>query len=439
MNKAIISPHAATECDTEDYDVVIVGAGPAGTSAGLRLARSGARVALFERRKFPRHKLCGEFLSPECLPHFRVLGVETDIDDARPARITETVFYTVGGRRMTVPSGWFGGGASSSDHPAAAIGISRREMDARLLKRAATIGVRVHEETRVTQLIQTADGAIGGVRFERADGSVGEARARVTIDATGRARVLTRILARMAERSAVAPFDPQPTPGRAHLVAFKAHFVGARGLVIDKLPTHLEAADAGHASRCEIYFYEGGYGGLNRVEGEVDNLCFIVRADAVRGAGGDGDRIMRDVVCRNERARGALAAAERVTEWTTTALESFGRRRPAPAPGLLAAGDAAAFIDPFTGSGMLMALEGGQIAAETIAAWLAADSDAASAANLSAAYAAAYERRFDARLRLCGALRRAAFAPASVIEVAISLLGASDNLRRFVARSTRRR
>lgn len=431
MNKAIIAIDATTNHDAEDYDVVIVGAGPAGTSAGVRLALAGARVALFERRKFPRHKLCGEFVSPECLAHFRELGVEADINDARPARITETVFYTVGGRRMIVPSVWFGGEAESTDRPAAAIGISRREMDARLLKRAAKVGVRVHEETRVTQLIRGARGAIGGVCFRGADGSEGEARARVTLDATGRARILSR----MAERSAVASFDPQPTHGRAHLVAFKAHFTGARGLMIDKLPAHREAANANDASRCEIYFYEGGYGGLNRVEGEIDNLCFIVRADAARGA--DGDRIMRDVVCRNERARRVLAAAERVTEWTTTALESFGRRSPAPAHGLLAAGDAAAFIDPFTGSGMLMALEGGRIAAATISAWLAAADDS-SAANLSAAYVAAYERHFGSRLRLCGALRRAAFAPASVIEVAVSLLGVNENLRRFVARSTRR-
>lgn len=436
MNEASDAAYPVTERDTEDYDVVIVGAGPAGTSAGVRLALAGKRVALFEARRFPRHKLCGEFVSPECLPHFRALGVESDMNDARPARITETVFYTVGGRRMVVPSEWFEGETGAADKPAAAVGISRREMDARLLKRAAALGVRVHEETRATQLIQASNGAIDGVRFKRADGSMCEARGRVTLDATGRARVL----ARMAERSTIVSINPPPPAERARLVAFKAHFVGARGLMIDETGARRNdaATNTNDASRCEIYFYEGGYGGLNRVEGEVDNLCFIVRADAARAAGGDGDRIMRDVVCRNERARGALAAAERVTEWTTTALESFGRRAPAAAPCLLAVGDAAAFIDPFTGSGMLMALEGGQVAAETIIRWLAAGADGSSAANLAAAYAAAYARRFDRRLRLCGALRRAAFAPAAVIEVAVSLLDASETLRRSVARATRR-
>ena len=423
---------AMTEHDADDYDVVIVGAGPAGTSAGVRLAAAGKRVALFEKAKFPRHKLCGEFVSPECLPHFRELGVESAMNEARPARIVETVFYTHRGRHMIVPSAWFGI-ENESGNPATAIGISRREMDARLLNHAATVGVRVHEETRVTQLLRATNGVVGGVRFKRADGSMGEARARVTIDATGRARVLSR----MAERSANVSIEAHAE--RARLVAFKAHFTGACGLMIDEPSTPHEAVNADEASRCEIYFYEGGYGGLNRVEGEVDNLCFIVRADAARDASGDGDRIMRDVVCRNERARYALATAERVTDWTTTALESFGRRATAPAPGLLAAGDAAAFIDPFTGSGMLMALEGAQVAAETIIEWLAAsEAFVASVDDLASIYRRAYGRRFDRRLRLCGALRRAAFAPPYAIESAVALLSVSENVRRLVARSTRR-
>ncbi len=59
----------------KDYDVAIVGAGPAGTSAAILLAQSGQRVLLLEKERFPRHKLCGEFISPECLAEFARLGV----------------------------------------------------------------------------------------------------------------------------------------------------------------------------------------------------------------------------------------------------------------------------------------------------------------------------------------------------------------------------
>ena len=60
---------------SNNYDVVIAGAGPAGTSAAIHLAQRGAHVLLAEQKKFPRAKLCGEFISPECLTHFEQLGV----------------------------------------------------------------------------------------------------------------------------------------------------------------------------------------------------------------------------------------------------------------------------------------------------------------------------------------------------------------------------
>ena len=61
--------------ERDTYDVAIVGAGPAGSAAAIRLVLAGKRVVLIEKEKFPRHKLCGEFISPECLTNFDELGV----------------------------------------------------------------------------------------------------------------------------------------------------------------------------------------------------------------------------------------------------------------------------------------------------------------------------------------------------------------------------
>ena len=77
-----------------DYDVIIAGGGPAGSSAAIHLTMAGARVLLVEQKKFPRAKLCGEFISPECAPHFERLGVAEQMLAAGPARLTETVFYS---------------------------------------------------------------------------------------------------------------------------------------------------------------------------------------------------------------------------------------------------------------------------------------------------------------------------------------------------------
>src|SRR5438270_358477 len=94
-----------------DFDAIIIGGGPAGSSAAIHLAASGARVLVAEQKRFPREKLCGEFISPECLEHFARLGVLERMTLAGGAQVSQTVFYAPSGRGLTVPSAWFGGGA----------------------------------------------------------------------------------------------------------------------------------------------------------------------------------------------------------------------------------------------------------------------------------------------------------------------------------------
>src|SRR5689334_24400758 len=104
------------------YDVIVAGGGPAGASAAIHLAHGGLRVLLLEQKKFPRAKLCGEFISPECQAHFEKLGVGGAMIASGPASIDETVFYSTKGHHVAVPSSWFSGGR-------AAYGLSRAMMD----------------------------------------------------------------------------------------------------------------------------------------------------------------------------------------------------------------------------------------------------------------------------------------------------------------------
>ena len=392
---------------TAEFDAVIVGGGPAGASAAIHMAASGARVLLAERERFPREKLCGEFISPECLNHFARLGVLEEMGRGGGARVSETVFYAPSGRGVSVPSAWFGGQGGD------ALGLSRAEMDARLLARAREVGVRVVEEAALASLVVDG-GGVRGVRLHAEEGGLQEFRARVTLDATGRHRAVVRRAGRGLGREAGGRRD-----GRESLVAFKAHLEGARGA----------------EGVCEIYFYPGGYGGLSPVEGGLSNLCFIARARDVRACESEPERVLREVLMRNRRAARTLGGARARTRWLGVSLEGFGRHEPAPFEGLLAVGDAAAFIDPFTGSGMLMAHEGGELAARAVSDWLARGAEGFG--TLAREYRAAYASRFDGRLRLCGLLRRAALAPTALAEVSVLTLGASERLRRSLARSTR--
>jgi flavin-dependent dehydrogenase len=392
---------------SNNSDAVIVGGGPAGTSAAIHLVAGGARVLLAEQKKFPRAKLCGEFISPECLEHFERLGVANEMLAAGGCELTETLFYSRSGRSVNVPSEWFGGLGTS------ALGLSRAEMDARLLKRARAAGVEVLEETQATGLLLEGK-RVRGVSLKTV-GRVLEINALVAIDATGRTRALARRLERDGQTNRSAHVR------RPSLVAFKAHLENAGGA-------------RGH---CEIYFYRGGYGGLSHVENNFSNLCFIARASDVRACGNDAERVMREVLMKNSRAAQTLARAHAPAGWLAVTLESFGRRQLVPAAGLLAIGDAASFIDPFTGSGMLMALESGELAAQTVMQHLAMLRRGGAFDEAAAAYRALYQETFGARLRVCALMRRAAFVP-RLAETLIFALGASPRARRSLARSTRR-
>ncbi len=381
--------------------VAIVGGGPAGSSLAIRLALNGYAVSLAERNPFPREKLCGEFISPECFDHFRALGV--DIFSGGGDRVTETVFYSQSGRSVSIPTEWFGSSKS-------ALSLSRSEMDLRLLQRAIDMGVDVHQSAAVVGLL--FDGGIAsGIRIKTTDNERLLINADIVIDATGRSRVLSKLLKRDAAAAAHLPKTQTSS-----LVAFKAHFENA----------------AIKRGRCEIFAFPGGYGGLSNIEGDLANFCFLVRSEVARKFGGKAETALKELVFRNSRAASALENAIRTEEWLAASIDSFGKKELNPFPGIYCVGDAAAFVDPFTGSGMLMAMESADILAACV------DLCRDRPDLLPATYETGFHRHFAARLRFCRVLRQLAFIPAFAT-LAVVGLGISDSLAERIARATRRR
>lgn len=394
--------------DSHHFDIIIAGAGPSGTSAAIYLAAKGLSVLIIEQKKFPRSKLCGEFISPECWEHFARLGVAETMTMSGGATLNQTVFYSRNGRCVAVPSKWFGAEA--------ALGLSRAEMDNKLLERARESGVTVLDNTQACGLV-VSNNVVRGVAVKNPNGQK-EYLASMTIDATGRGRYLTRTLSRALDQRASSTNALKKK--RAQFVAFK---------------THLKNARIAEGS-CEIYVYPGGYGGLNAIEGNVSNLCFIVSAKDARRYNSDPERLIREVLSRNSRAAFTLEHAEPAASWLGVSLDAFGRQTLVPADGLITIGDAAAFIDPFAGSGILMALQSGELAAAVITSHWQERNASGFFASLANDYRQQYARRFESRLRTCGWMRRAAFVP-QLAETLI-LLFSNDWLRKKLSEAMRR-
>jgi len=386
-----------------NYEVIIAGAGPAGSSLAIHLVKHRVNVLLVEQKKFPRAKLCGEFISPECRNHFRLLGIDEALTSSKPATLNKTVFYAASGRQIGVPSHWLGGNNR-------ALGLSRAELDQQLLFRAKALGVEVIEEAAVSDVLLTRN-QVSGVSLRLGNQTIAK-NAPLVIDATGRARALVRRL-RTEGAQSFKPMKPR-------LVAFKAHLRNAQPA----------------SETCEIYSYRGGYGGLSQIENGLSNLCFIASAKDVRRCHSDPEAVVRKIVSKNRRAAYTLAGAAVCTEWLSVSLDGFGCSNAVPFSGLLAVGDAAGFIDPFTGSGMLMAFETAELAAAAILPNLLSLQQSGDFNALAKAYQASYESRFRSRLRMAGLLRRAAFVPFAA-EVTITILGASEKLTRRAASATR--
>ena len=401
--------------------IIIVGAGPAGASLAIRLAQHGLQVCLIEREAFPRHKLCGEFISPECLSHFQELGVLDSMFSAGGERITQTVFYAPNGKNVVVPTEWFGNSSG-------ALSLSRAEMDFRLLERAREVGVRVLDETQAVGILLEKD-SVCGIKVKSKDGQTYEIAADLTIDATGRANVLGKLAEKsfLAQSRKVAKLQSGEIQNpkskiQNRLVGFKTHLTNV----------NLEK------NRCEIYFFRGGYGGLSRVENNLANHCFLIKGDVVKEFNGDAGKIVEAVIFKNKRARETLKDAVPALDWLAVAVGGFGVKNLNPATNLFSVGDSAAFIDPFTGSGMLMALESAKILADCIARYCSVSEQNAkkNAKEIAENYRVLYKNRFQKRLRVCAFMRRAAFIPAFA-GFAVSALSLSRSARMVLARATR--
>jgi flavin-dependent dehydrogenase len=381
-----------------NYDAIVIGAGPAGSTVSTLLAEAGHRTLLLERSRFPREKLCGEFIAPECLDLFDRLGVRQRLFDAGAKIIKRWTLFAPDGRRVEIPMEWIADGYGH------AISLTRARMDAILLERALEAGVEIRQGFHVSPAFQREDG-LSFVEGKAGGETVERFSAPAVIDASGR-------------NGAFSSQSLQPT----------SSFEGSR---LFGCKVHLRAVE-GLGERGELFFFRDGYGGLSDVEDDRTNLCFITTEATLREAKGDREKLLDLTMRSNPAARRRLPNAVTDGEWLGTGPINYGRRR--PLPGMIAVGDAGAFIDPFTGSGILLALTGGELAAKVINQAFAEGVREVDA--IAKRYDRLYQAQFGWRFRVCALLRAVAFKPATR-NALVAALCRHQSLVRLIASSTR--
>jgi menaquinone-9 beta-reductase len=360
------------------YDVAIAGAGLAGASLALRLARGGARVALLDASHFPRDKVCGEFLSPECWGVLDRMGLADEVVGSGYHAIQTVRISTPGGREIMADV------VGRDGLPG--IGLGRSKLDALIVGRAREAGVDVFEATRVGGAI-IEDGRVVGVQAR--GGEPFEVRATLTVAADGRHSALVKQTGRTQGRSWARP----------RLFGLKRHFSTADP----------EAAE--HPGTVGLHLVRGGYGGTCLVEDGSTNLCALLPESMVKQRRGDLDRVAVECLGRNPSLARLLDSGEPLGEWKTVADVRVQVSRP-DRPGILYLGDAQGTVDPLGGQGMTMAFLGAELLMPIVERALVDRRGVDDA--LQAEVQATWHRRFDRRVLLCRAFHHILINPSFV-------------------------
>lgn len=349
------------------FDVVIVGAGPAGSATAIVLARLGYEVALVDKKVFPREKLCGDFINPINWTIFRDLGVED--------RVLAEPHGDVTGFRVTGASGREAEAdfRSGDCQRSIGLGLRRATLDRLLMQRAAELGATTRLGCRIEKILKTGQ----GWQIETLDESW---RTKFLIGADGRNSWVARQLG--LTRSAAVQ-------GRS--VGFQVRLRSA-GAIGGQIAVHL---------------FPGGYAGVVGLGDGTITLGMAIdkrRLGRERGA----EFLFNNVLSQNPHLKEIIERSNSATELRSVYPVYFPQRR-CVAAGALLVGDAARVSEPVTGEGIYFAMRSGLLAAESIDTALRQETLAADAL-------AGYERHcraiFRTRLALNSLLRFCVYRPA---------------------------
>ncbi len=342
------------------FDLAIVGAGPAGTSCAITASRLGARVVLFEAKDFPRHRVCGEFVSAESLDVLAGLlqHVPAAEELFRTAPAIHRMRLLLGERVIAAPV------------TPPALSISRYELDSLLWNAARRSGAETHPNCEVV-----GNDGDGPFTLQTSSGTFS---AKALIVAAGRWSQFT------ADRA---------VPSGPKWIGLKAHF---------QEPWTEPCTD--------LYFFANGYCGVQPVTQGVVNACAMVRSDRATS--------LEEVFKLHPRLAHRAKNWRAIMQPVSTAPLIY--REPQPVQGnTIFVGDAAAFIDPFAGDGISIALRSGRVAAQCLSEFLLGKDSLVTAV---AAYQQEYGMQFAPLISAAARVRSLFSLPAMAKPVVFELL-----------------
>lgn len=321
----------------KDYDAIVVGAGPAGSSTAAILAEKGHDVMVVEKERFPRYHV-GESLMPFCYFPLERLGlVDTLMESANPRKYCVQFVRQDG--FLSQPFYFF----QHFDHPSSTTWqVWRSEFDKMILDKARVNGASVMEETKAKGLIKNGD-RVEGIKVESKDMGAIELRAPIVVDASGR-----DCFAAHKENWMIR--DPQ-----LKKIALWTYFKGAkRDPGLDEGATTV------------AYLPNKGWFWYIPLSGDMVSVGIVAERDYLfNGSTKDHMEIFQREVQNNEWIKEHLAEAEQTGEYRITGEYSY-RNRYCASEGLVLAGDALGFLDPVFSSGVFLALKSGVMLADEI-------------------------------------------------------------------------
>jgi len=321
----------------KNYDAIVVGAGPAGSSTAALLAEKGHDVLVVEKEKFPRYHV-GESLMPFCYFPLERLGlVDTLMESANPRKYCVQFVRQDG--FLSQPFYFF----QHFDHPSSTTWqVWRSEFDKMILDKARANGASVMEETKAKGLIKNGD-RVEGIKVESKDMGALELRAPIVVDASGRDCFA-------AHKQKWMIRDPQ-----LKKIALWTYYKGAkRDPGLDEGATTV------------AYLPDKGWFWYIPLSGDMVSVGIVAERDYLfNGSTKDHKEIFQREVQNNQWIKEHLAEAEQTGEYRITGEYSY-RNRYCASEGLVLAGDALGFLDPVFSSGVFLALKSGVMLADEI-------------------------------------------------------------------------